>query len=78
MAKKIMHITLMLALFSSLDLAHGTLVNQHMVREAYKLLKYYVGQDIYKMKDHIGYNEEGNGTYNSGSKLVLGAYPPLI
>ena len=63
---------------TNLLLAHERLVHQHMVREAYKLLKHYVGQDIYKMKDHIGYNEEGNGTYNSGSKLVLGAYPPLI
>jgi hypothetical protein len=45
-----------------------------MVREAYKLLKYYIGQDIREMKDHVGYNEEGNGQFNPGGKIVIGAY----
>jgi len=45
-----------------------------MVREAYKLLKQYAGQDIYKMKDHIGYDELGTGPFAPGGLVVIGAY----
>lgn len=51
-----------------------TLVHQQMGREAYKLLKLYVGQDIYKMKDPIGYNEEGTGPFTPGGLVVIGAF----
>lgn len=53
---------------------HGEGVHQHMVREAYKLLKYHVGSDINEMKDHVGYNEEGVGQFNPGNLIVIGAY----
>ncbi|MEW6702320.1 MAG: hypothetical protein AB1298_06330 [Bacteroidota bacterium] len=54
--------------------AHGEGVHQYMVREAYKLLKYYIGLDIREMKDHVGYNEEGNGQFYPGGLIVIGAY----
>ncbi|MDX9924885.1 MAG: hypothetical protein RBS48_08975, partial [Ignavibacteriaceae bacterium] len=54
--------------------AHGEGVHQHMVREAYKLLKHFIGQDIREMKDHVGYNEQGNGQFNPGNLIVIGAY----
>ncbi len=73
MNKKICAILFSILSFSS-TFAHGTLVHQHMVREAYKLLKHYVGQDIREMKDHVGYNEEGSGQFNPGGKIVIGAY----
>lgn len=67
---------LILLCFLSYDyiFAHGQLVHQHIARQSYQLLKTFVGQDIREMKDHIGYNEEGNGIYNPGGKLVIGAY----
>lgn len=73
MNKKICAILFSILSFSS-TFAHGTLVHQHMVREAYKLLKHYVGQDIYKMKDHIGYNQEGTAPFTPGGLVVIGAY----
>ena len=68
------YLILLVFISSNLLFAHGTLVHQHMVREAYKLLKIYVGQDIYKMKDHIGYNEEGTGPFTPGGLVVIGAF----
>jgi len=73
MKKNIWTMLLTIMSFSTI-FAHGTLVHQHMVREAYKLLKYFVGQDIREMKDHVGYNQEGNGQFNPGGLLVIGAY----
>ncbi len=71
--KKIIGLIL-LFISSQIVYGHGEGVHQHMVREAYKLLKQYVGQDIREMKDHVGYNEEGNGQFNPGGKIVIGAY----
>lgn len=73
MKNKILIILFSILSFSTV-FAHGEGVHQHMVREAYKLLKYYVGQDIREMKDHVGYSEEGNGQFNPGGKIVIGAY----
>ena len=65
MKKNIFLILFSILSYSSI-LAHYEGVHPHMVREAYKLLKYYVGQDIREMKNHIGYNEEGVGQFNPG------------
>ena len=73
--KKIIGLISLLSFISSQTIyGHGEGVHQHMVREAYKLLKYFVGQDIREMKDHVGYNEEGNGQFNPGGLIVIGAY----
>lgn len=53
---------------------HKEPVHQHLVREAYKLLKSYIGQDIREMKDHVGYNQEGSGQFNPGGLMVIGAF----
>ena len=58
MKKTLITLILFFILAFSTIFAHGEGVHQHMVREAYKLLKYYIGQDIREMKDHVGYNEE--------------------
>lgn len=70
MKKNICAILFSILSFNSI-FAHGEGVHQHMVREAYKLLKYYVGQDIREMKDHIGFNEQGNGQFNPGNLVVM-------
>jgi len=67
--KKIYYIFLIFFLISKTIYAHGENVHQHMVREAYKLLKHAVGFDIPVMKDHVGYNEYGNGQFNPGVLL---------
>ena len=54
--KKIFVFGLLFTFLISTLYAHGEGVHQHMVREAYKLLKYYIGQDIREMMDHVGYN----------------------
>jgi hypothetical protein len=45
-----------------------------MVREAYKLLKNYIGQDIREMKDHVGISQTGTAAFNPGNYLVVGAW----
>ncbi|KAF0149749.1 MAG: hypothetical protein FD143_2697 [Ignavibacteria bacterium] len=72
--KKSIYALLLVMSITNLLLAHERLVHQYIVREAYKLLKFYVGQDIYKMKDHIGYNEIGTGPFTPGGLVVIGAH----
>lgn len=72
--KKIFVFGLLFTFLISTLYAHGEGVHQHMVREAYKLLKYSIGQDIREMMDHVGYNQEGNGQFNPGNLMVIGAY----
>ena len=69
--KKVIFLSL---LFPLLILAHGTLVHQHMVRQAYQLLKSQLGTDIYPVLAHLGNNEEGSGQFNPGNLIVIGAY----
>ena len=45
-----------------------------MIRKAYKLLKEYLGQDITELLEHLGYEEQGNGQFNPGGLVVIGAY----
>lgn len=61
--KKFSSIIFFLTLNVSLIFAHGQGAHQHMVREAYKLLKNYIGQDIREMKDHVGYNQTVKGNF---------------
>ncbi len=72
--KKIFYLLITFLSYPILVSAHNELVHQHFVREAYKLLKFYVGQDIREMKDHVGYSQEGNGQFNPGGLMVIGAY----
>ena len=73
MKKNILLILFSILSYSSI-LAHYEGVHQHMVREAYKLLKYYVGQDIREMKDHVGYNEVGTYAFDPGNLFVIGSH----
>ena len=73
MKKKLITIFLFVG-FMNMIFAHGEGVHQHMVREAYKLLKTFIGQDIREMKDHVGYNEVGYGAFNPGNLIVIGAH----
>lgn len=72
--KKLFFLICILLFNQNYVFSHGQGVHQHLVRESYKLLKYYVGQDIRIMKDHVGYNETGSGVYNPGGLLVIGAH----
>ena len=63
-----------LCFMNQLSFAHGQGVHQHMVRQAYQLLKNYVGQDIREMQNHIGYDEHGSQVFDPGDKIVIGAY----
>lgn len=61
--------------------SHSERVHQYIVREAYKLLKNYIGRDISRMVDNVGYKETGGylDWYNrekdfKEGKLVTGAF----
>lgn len=53
---------------------HGQNVHQYMVRQAYQLLKNTLGYDIPEMAHHLGNSEQGEGLFNPGGKLVIGAF----
>ncbi len=72
--KRIICVIFFLISCMNIIFAHDYGVHQHLVRESYKLLKSYVGQDIREMKDHVGYNEVGISVFNPGNLLVIGTH----
>jgi len=72
--KKLFFVIILLTFSATEFFAHGQGTHQHMVREAYKLLKSFLGQDVFDMMDHVGYNEQGSDIYNPGGSLVIGVY----
>lgn len=71
--KKIIATTIVL-LFMGKLIAHYGEAHQHLVREAYNLLKYQLGCDITEMVNHIGNNEIGTHYFDPGGLVVIGAY----
>jgi len=72
--KAITKLLMILFMFPLIVYPHKEIVHQHIVREAYKLVKYFIGQDIREMKDHVGYNEQGITQFYPGGLMVIGAY----
>lgn len=65
----------LIIILSNIILPHGQGTHQHLVRQAYALLKDYYGVDIPVMVDHVGNGETGNGGYFwPGGLLVIGAH----
>jgi hypothetical protein len=57
----------------SIALSHEDWVHQHIVREAYSLLSWRIGQ-VPVMQDHVGTTQQGDGQFNPGGLIVIGAY----
>lgn len=70
--KKLIIVSCMTLVFSSISLSHDPYTHQLIVREAYKLLKAQRGP-IPVMDTHLGFEETGSGPWKTGL-MVTGAW----